>query len=410
MKIVGVETFCVEEYSNLVLVRLHTDEGITGLGETYRNAQATIAYIHETCAPYLINRDPLRREALTYGLSREMGNRFNGFPTRSIEIRGNSAIDIALWDLCGRAIGIPIYQLLGGLTNEKIRIYNTCAGASYNNKALVASDTELFRRNGGRPLKIGKYEDLLLQVHDPARLAHELLAEGITAMKIWPFDVFALKNKGQFILPGEMREALWPIEQIRNAVGDKMDVMLEYHGLWHLPAALEIASEVAEYDIKWQEDPISMQNFDDLLRYRERVKGLVCGSENLGTLPWYREVFKRGAIDIANFDIAWIGGITEAHRVTHLAEAFDRHIAPHDCTGPVTLAANVHILASARNGLIAETVRAYCQGFYRKIVTEMPRIDNGYIYPLSNPGLGTALSPEFLGRNDVSRRITGRSV
>jgi L-alanine-DL-glutamate epimerase-like enolase superfamily enzyme len=128
-----------------------------------------------------------------------------------------------------------------------------------------------------------------------------------------------------------------------------MDILIEYHGLWRLPAALKIADELREHEIYWHEEPIWMQNFDDLARYRERVRGRVAGSENLGTVPWYREVFVRGALDVAHFDIGWIGGVSEGQRIAHLAAAFDRFIAPHDCTGPVTLIANVHMLAAAPN-------------------------------------------------------------
>lgn len=150
-----------------------------------------------------------------------------------------------------------------------------------------------------------------------------------------------------------------------------------------------------------------MQNFDDLARYRERVRGRVAGSENLGTVPWYREVFVRGALDVAHFDIGWIGGVSEGQRIAHLAAAFDRFIAPHDCTGPVTLIANVHMLAAAPNALIAETVRSHTSGFYREIVDRMPAIESGFIRPLEGPGLGAALSPDLLARSDARVRLSG---
>ena len=411
MKITGVETVQVGEFGNLVWVRLYTDEGLIGLGETFRNPEATVAYVHETCAPYLIGKDPLCREARMRELSAKVGNHFNGFPTRSVEVRGNSAIDIALWDLDGQQLGVPIYRLLGGRTRERVRIYNTCAGGSYNNKLRQGYNTDLVSRDVPLDAPIGPCEDLLMQVHEPARLASELLEQGITAMKIWPFDVFALRNDGADISAAELRQALWPIEQIRGAVGDRMDILIEYHGLWRLPAALKIADALREHEIYWHEEPIWMQNFDDLARYRDRVRGRVAGSENLGTVPWYREVFVRGALDVAHFDIGWIGGISEGQRIAHLAAAFDRFIAPHDCTGPVTLIANVHMLAAAPNALVAETVRSHTGGFYREIVDRMPAIESGFIRPLEGPGLGAALSPDLLARSDARVRLSGvRSV
>ncbi len=410
MKIIGVETLQSPQYGNLVWVQLHTDEGLVGLGETFRNPEATIAYVHETCAPYLIGKDPTQRELVMHTMTRRIGNHFNGFPSRSVEVRGNSAVDMALWDLGGKACGLPIYKMLGGPFRKECRIYNTCAGGSYNNQLRQGYNTELLSRDDPAPASIGRHEDLLLQVYEPAQLARELLEEGITAMKIWPFDVFALRNEGQDIAAAELRKALWPIDQIRAAVGDQMDIMIEYHGLWQLPPALKIAAALADYEIYWHEEPIWMQNFDDLARYRDRVQGRVAGSENFGTLPWYREVFVRGAVDVANFDIAWIGGISEAQRIAHLAAAFDRTIAPHDCTGPVTLLANVHLLSACPNGIIAETVRAHTQGFYADIVTQLPPIRHGMIAPTEDPGVGASLAPDFLARPNLNRHITGKAA
>lgn len=407
MKITGVETIQMREASNLVWVQLHTDEGLVGLGETFRNPEAVIAYVHETCAPALIGQDPTRRAYLAHNLARKVGNHFNGFPSRSVEISGNSAVDLALWDLFGKVNQQPLYKLMGGAVRDSARIYNTCAGSRYNNRVRHGYNTELISRDDKAPETIEARDDLLLQVFEPARLAEELLAEGITAMKIWPFDVFALRNQGQEISVAELNKAIWPIEQIRKAVGDKMDIMIEYHGLWKLPAALRIADALKDHDIYWHEEPIWMQNFDDLARYREKVRGRVAGSENFGTLPWYREVFSRRAVDVANFDVAWVGGLTEAMRVTHLADAYDRTIAPHDCTGPVTLGANVHLLMASTNGLICETVRAHTHGFYQEIVDEVPRIDNGHIFASDRPGIGMALSDAFFARTDLNRKLSG---
>jgi len=180
--------------------------------------------------------------------------------------------------------------------------------------------------------------------------------------------------------------------------------MIEYHGLWQLPAALQIAEALADLDIYWHEDPIAMHHLDDLARYKGRVRGRVAGSENLGTRPWYREAFGRGAIDVAHFDMAWIGGLSEGRKVAALAETFDRPIAPHDCTGPVVLVANTHLVLATENALILETVRAHYRTYYRDLVTALPRIENGFAYPLPGPGLGTALNPDLRRRDDVKVR------
>ncbi|SES42596.1 L-alanine-DL-glutamate epimerase [Tranquillimonas rosea] len=409
MRVIGLETIQIEEFSNLVWVRLHTDEGLVGLGETFRNPEAVVAYVHETCAPTVIGQDPMQRTALSHALRHEVGNRFQGFPTRSIEIRGNSAIDIALWDLWGQALGQSITTLLGGAVHERLRLYNTCANSNYNNQVRTGYDSQIFSRDQAAPADISRNEDLLMQVYDPARLARELLDEGITAMKVWPFDVHARESRGQTISARQMKDALWVLEEIRREAGDRMDILIEYHGLWHLPAALEIARATEEYGIFWQEDPIKLDNPDDLQRYAEVSRTRLAGSENLGTLPWYRDMFGRGAIDVANFDMAWTGGLTEGQRIAHLALAHDRTIAPHDCTGPVTLLANLQLMAAMPNALMAETVRSHLDGFYRDVMTDVPKVADGYIHPTTGPGLGAGLNQTVLSRPDLTRRASGRT-
>ena len=131
MKIIAIETIQNKNFSNLVWVKIHTDEGITGLGETFRNPNATVSYIHESCAPYLLGKDPLRINEHADNLLNWTPNRYIGYPTRSIEYRGNSAIDIALWDLKGKSSNLKLVDILGGPCRDKIPIYNTCAASVF---------------------------------------------------------------------------------------------------------------------------------------------------------------------------------------------------------------------------------------------------------------------------------------
>lgn len=409
MEIIGVETIHVEEYGNLVWVRLHTDSGFIGLGETFRNPKATIAYVHETCAPSLLGKDGRNRTALGHHLRFSVGSRFNGFPTRSVELRGNSAVDIALWDLGGQHARMSVTDMLGGIVRDKVRMYNTCANANYNRLARTGYDSQIYSRHDPAPDNITRNEDLLMQVYEPARLARELLDEGITAMKIWPFDVAARESGGRWITAEQMKDALWVLEQIRGEVGERMDILMEYHGLWTLPPALEIARQTEQFGVFWQEDPIKLDNFDDLATYAFASTTRLAGSENFGTSQWYREMFARGIIDVANFDMAWIGGLSEGVRNAHLAQAYDRTIAPHDCTGPVTLLANMQLMAAMPNAFLAETVRSFVDGFYREIVTELPRVEDGWMYPTTGPGIGARLTDDFLARKDIVRQISGKT-
>ncbi len=400
MRITAVETVLVEACGNVVWVRVHTDEGLIGTGETFRNPKATIAYLHETAAPYLLGKDPLQIDRHAHALMRTVGNRFDGFPTRSVELRGNSAVDIALWDLFGQAVGQPIHQLLGGLSRERLRIYNTCASATYNRVARADRNTETVGAEGEAT------DDLWAQVHEPERLAESLLAEGIGAMKIWPTDVFAAKTDGHHISLQDLKTAIEPVRRIRHAVGEEIDVMMEYHGLWQLPAMLQIAAALEDYAVYWHEDAVPMYQWADLQALKAKTRVRLAGSESLGTRAWYREAFTRGVIDVAHFDMGWIGGLTEGKRIASLADTFGRPIAPHDCVGPIQLVAAVHLVMNAPNALVQETVRAFYRGYYRDAVTKLPRIEQGYVYPMEGTGLGTALQPALLERPDCCRQVS----
>ena len=201
-----------------------------------------------------------------------------------------------------------------GLTRERIRIYNTCASAGYNR--MMRSDTNsLLVGPEDRPTGRDGLDALAAQHHRPAELAQSLLEDGITAMKIWPFDADAIASGGRHIDSADLKRGVQIVEAIRQGVGDRLDIMIEYHGLWQLPAALQIAHALTDLDVYWHEDPIAMHHLGHLARYKERVRGRVAGSENLGTRPWYREAFGRGAIDVAHFDMAWAGGLTEGRKV-----------------------------------------------------------------------------------------------
>lgn len=403
MKITAIETIQVAEFSNLVWVRIETDEGIVGLGETFRNPEATAAYIHETCAPYLIGQNPLNIERHANALANKVANHFFGYPTRSVESRGNSAIDFALWDILGKSVSQPVWQLLGGLSHDRIRVYNTCASADYNNQ-LRAANTKFIQHGEVKKREFTQYEDLESQMAAPGELAQSLLDEGVTGMKIWPFDGLAHVSDGHDLSLTDLKSGVRVVEEIRKAVGDKMDIMMEYHALWRLPQVLKIARALDAFDVYWHEDPVPMYRFDDLEQFKRGTTGRVCGSENMGTKVWYADAFQRGVIDVVHFDMCWIGGLTEGRKVAALAETYERPIAPHDCVGPVTYAASSQLVLSAPHALIQESVRAFYNGYYRDIVTDIPKIENGFMYPMTKPGLGLELLPDFTSRSDIKTR------
>src|SRR5512139_4063337 len=231
MKITALETLRLGEFANLLWVRLHTDQGPVGLGETFMGAAAVEAYLHETVAPKLLGRDPLRIEAINGALANYLGWRSAG-----VETRGNSAVDIALWDLFGKVHGRPVADMLGGRSRDAIRVYNTCAGYRYIRDARAQAVANWHAGATGGP-----YEDLDAFLHRADELALSLLEQGVTAMKIWPFDIAAERTGGLDISPAELDAALEPFRRIRRAVGSRMEIMVEFHSLWSLPMAKKLA-------------------------------------------------------------------------------------------------------------------------------------------------------------------------
>jgi L-alanine-DL-glutamate epimerase-like enolase superfamily enzyme len=396
MKITAIETIHVGAYSNITFVEIHTDDGLSGLGETFRGPQAVAAHVHESIAPYLLGRDPCEVEAH----SRQMLGGYLGFASSGAETRAGSAVDIALWDLWGKATNQSVLQLLGGAVRDKIRVYNTCAGYTYNSRGgrrLISADSS-------EQSAEGPYEDQIAFMKRPAELAHSLLEMGISAMKIWPFDPLAEATGGQSIARGDLAKGVAPFKAIRDALGDRMDIMCELHSSWSVPAALEIAAALRDVGIYWAEDPIKMVNAQALADYRRQAGIRVCASETLATRYGFRELLEKDAVDYVMIDLSWCGGLTESKKIATQAETFQRPIAPHDCTGPVVLIASLALALNAPNAIFQEVVRAYYTGWYTELVTTLPRIDQGFAYPMAGPGLGTALLPGLKARADVSVR------
>jgi galactonate dehydratase len=190
-----------------------------------------------------------------------------------------------------------------------------------------------------------------------------------------------------------------------------MEVMVELHSMWDLPSALAIARALQEFRPFWAEDPIKMQDTDALASYARRSGLPVCASETLATRASFIELLRKDAVDYVMLDVSWCGGLSEARKIAAVAEGFQRPVAPHDCTGPIVFAASIHLALNLPNAVFQESVRAYYSTWYRDLVTVMPRIENGMIYPLEGPGLGTELAPDVLTRKDaVVRKTTAADI
>ena len=397
MKINRLETLRLGEFPNLVWLRVHTDQGVAGLGETSHAAQSVEAYLHEYVAPRVLGRDPLEIEALTRSLTGYLGWRGSG-----VETRAASAFDLALWDLYGKVCNQPLYQVLGGASRARVRTYNTCAGYRYVRGAGGQST-----KNWGLDGKSqGPYEDLDAFLHRADELAQSLLEQGITGMKIWPFDPFAEASDGQYISGPDLQKALEPFRKIRKAVGNRMDIMVEFHSLWRLPAAQRIAQALAEFDTFWHEDPIRMDSLALLKQYAPFSKAPICASEILAGRWSFKDLLETGVAGIVMFDLAWCGGVSEARRIAALADAWQLPVAPHDCTGPLVYAASVHFSIWAPNALVQESVRAFYTGWYNELVTHVPQPEKGYFGKPPGPGIGCELLPEVWKRKDAVVRLS----
>jgi galactonate dehydratase len=374
MKITAVETIYlprgITTHAGAITylwVRIHTDEGIIGLGESYPNAEAEAAIVHSRLAAVLLGRDPSAIDRLWADMFLAVS--YSGWA--GAEMRAISAVDIALWDLLGQATGQPIYNLIGGASRRSIRTYNTCY------------DHVDFNR-------------------EPVRLARELFNSNIKAMKIWPFDQIARESNGNHISAEQIRRGMEPLRLIREEFGDSMEVAIEFHGFWNFPCAIKIAAALEQYKPMWLEEMLPQ---DNLASYAELARSTdipLCLSERLMTRWGFRELLENRAAGIIMPDVAWCGGISEGKKIATMAETYYLPIAPHNCGGPILHFATAHLSANVTNLFIMESVRRHYSEEYEGLVTQKLVAGASGDLPLPpGPGLGVELSSEVLTRKDA---------
>ena len=377
---------------NLILVRVHTDEGFIGCGETYYTPHAIEGLIHDWMAERLLGAGATDIESHW----RFLYERCSAFGTPGAEMRALSAIDVALWDILGQVCGQPVWQLLGGAAQKQVRIYNTCGGPGYGAAGNASSRPGHPGWPGfGDEGSPGPLEDNWASIHAAGDLAEELVAEGIVGMKSWPFDRYVHRNGGLYLSPADIEEGMNPLREIRGRVGDKIEIMVEGHGFFQLPSALYLADALKEIRPLWLEDVLRVDNARTLADFRRRCGLPIAASEMLLGRPAYLDLLEQQAADYILVDPTWTGGISETRRIIDLAQAFNIPATMHDCTGPLTLFAGLHCATASNNVVFQETVRAHIRTFYDQLIDRQPVIDHGYLQPPSDPGLGTALLPEL---------------
>ena len=396
MKITAIETIRFEQRPNLVWVELQTDQGLTGLGESWFGASAIETDIHDRIAPLLLGADPRRIESLNRSL-----RPYAGYCGSGAELRAVSAIDVALWDLCGKLAGLPIYQLLGGACRDTVPVYNTCAGPDY-----VSQSSDVRPGNFGLASDNPQYEDLHAFMNSADELAASLLDMGIDSMKIWPFDFAAGAADGLALTTAEINTALEPFEKIRKAHGDRMRIKAELHGMWALPAAISICKALEPLDPDWVEDPIWMDRPADLGTLASTTRAPLAGGETAGGLGQVRDLIESKGLAVPIVDVTWGGGITFAKKAATLAEANTLPVAFHDCSGPITLTASTHLAMNCTNVREQEITRGFYYGWYADMVTEPPPLQQGSITAPAGPGLGLELLPDIRKRDGAVVRIS----
>ena len=355
MKITDIRPFVVDCFrTNWVFIKVYTDEGIDGVGEaTLEYKEKALLGAIEHAKEALVGKDAGRIEQLTHDLYRDAYWRGG-----AVLMSALSGIECALWDIKGKALGVPVYELLGGRMRDDVRIYvnGWFAGAK-------------------TPEEFGKK-------------AAEAVKRGVTAMKWDPFGKNFLE-----ISNADLTKALECVDEVRKAVGPSVDLLIEGHGRFDVPTAIRIAKELAQFKPLFFEEPTPPDNLDALKRVRDNSPVAVSAGERLYGLRSFRELLDRKAVDYVQPDVSHAGGILELRKIAALAEADYIPFAPHNPSGPVANAATLQLAACCQNFSILEIM--YSDVTYRADVTdEHLTYKDGRIAIPDRPGLGITLNEE----------------
>ncbi len=391
----------------LMLLRIHTDAGtvsgepIIGHGETYYLPEAAAAVIHDWMARRLLGADAAAIESHW----RFLYERSTAFGGTGAELRALSAIDLALWDILGQICQQPVWRLLGGPVRDVVPVYNSCGGPFYGRKRTDVPAASGWPGHGdlGKP---GPLEDNWSSIHAPGDLAEELLAAGYTAMKLWSFDDVYRQSGGLRIRPDDLERGVAPFHAIRDRVGDQMDVMLDGHGFFALPAALQIADAMRDLGPLWMEDVIRPDNIETIAQFRQEAGVPIAVSEMLITRDQYRRVLDLHGADFVMIDPTWVGGISETRRIAELAQVYNVPVLMHDCTGPLTLFSGLAVAGAVPGVTYQETVRAHIATIYPHLIDQPVTVERGTIALPERPGLGARWLPELFDSAAPGYRVS----
>ncbi|HKS49417.1 MAG TPA: mandelate racemase/muconate lactonizing enzyme family protein [Amycolatopsis sp.] len=362
MKISAVETFVLgTPWRDLTFVRVTTDEGLTGVGETRMlgHTAALRGYLAEAAGRHVIGSDPFDIESLVqrmkYGDYGRAGE---------IVMSGIACVETACWDIIGKALGQPVWRLLGGKVRDRIKAYA-------NGWYTVERTPEEF--------------------HAAAR---KVIERGYRALKFDPF------GPGQWELePAERRRCVALVEAVRDAVGPDVEILIEMHGRFAPAEAVRIAQLLAPIEPSWIEEPVPPANARALAQVASKVDIPIATGERIHDRVEFRELFDLGVVDVIQPDIGHIGGISETRKLAATAETHYTLVAPHNVGGPVLTAANLHLAAATPNFKIQEHFNDFADEHVKQAAPGVPPVFDGFFALPSEPGLGVELDVDFIGEH-----------
>ena len=343
-------------------VRIHTDTGHVGLGETYPRGEVETAAIHWAATRNLLGKDPRDIDRVWADLYWTFDFQVAG----GAEMRTLSAIDLALWDLLGKSLDAPVYRLIGGKSHPQVRVYNTCFGLRYD------------------------------FIKEPEKIMAELMERyGVRAIKIWPFDGAGQRRKGEYITQEDIEEGLAPVRKLRDAYGDKIEIAVEFHSYWNLTSAIRIARALEPLRPMWIEDMLMPGNFSQYAELARATSLPLTIGERMGGRYQFEQLMESRAAKFIMFDVCWCGGLSEARKIQTMAEARQLPIAPHTAGGPLLFYATTHLSTASTNLWIQESVQRYYEADW-PIFLDNPIVPrNGQVEAPELPGFGMQVKPSI---------------
>ena len=318
--------------------------------------------IHNHVARMLTGRDPRDIERIWADFYRTFDYQIAG----GTEMRVLSAIDLALWDLLGKSLNAPVWRLIGGRSNPRVRLYNTCFLHRYD-----------FNK-------------------EPEKIMAEVLERyGIRAIKVWPFDGAAQRNGHQFITVQDIDQALTPVRKLRDAYGDKIEIAVEFHSNWNLTSAIRIAKALEPYRPMWLEDMLLVGNFAQYRQLAESTSLPLIAGERVAGRYQFGQMLESRAFKYIMFDVCWCGGLSEARKIAAMADAAQLPVAPHTAGGPLLFYASTHLTTALTNVWIQESCQRFYESDWPKMLDNPLVPSEGGIVAPSAPGFGMEIKPEI---------------